>query len=525
MPQEYRKQTLMEGGCFRDSKKRIYAIFQNISDPSERIKEIRKEYEQNGVSWPLEGDGLHGYDVFYETGFRILWREDGIEKEGYLNWNSVEQELRDLIKTGEYFTPSEKAVTPDKAQANDFVTDIVEEREETPAFVSLFPEALRQVETMDADLRDALEIYLQKCSTFKPFQPFLQMVSKSGLPKEDKLYFLNRTVNQAGGEEPEKAYHNNAYGLVEYTPLKDTFTVDYKNRSGERKKDFVAYEQLYAVMEYLIRAEAFAGEVRMAEYAKDFASLPYEKKSPIEKQFEDKLTSLRSKRLKRNFRFEEEELPKGGPKTRYQWNIDAIRLLKQIERERRDATPEEQKVLARYVGWGGIAQVFDERNQDWQKEYEELKALLSPSEYEDARESVTTAYYTSPKIIQAVYQGLTQFGFQKGTILEPSVGVGHFFGAMPDSMSESKRYGVEKDNVSGRIARLLYPDAKIKIGGFEETSFPDNFFDVAVGNIPFGDFKLYDPKYARYNFRIHDYFMAKALDKPSCSGTASRSQM
>ena len=513
VPQEYRKQTLMEGGCFRDSKKRIYAIFQNISDPSERIKEIRKEYEQNGVSWPLEGDGLHGYDVFYETGFRILWREDGIEKEGYLNWNAVEQELRDLIKTGEYFTPSEKAVTPDKAQANDFVTDIVEEREETPAFVSLFPEALRQVETMDADLRDALEIYLQKCSAVKPFQPFLQMVSKSSLPKEDKLYFLNRTVNHADGEGSEKAYHNNAYGLVEYTPLKDTFTVDYKNRSGERKKDFVAYEQLYAVMEYLIRAEAFAGEVRMAEYAKDFASLPYEKKSPIEKQFEDKLTSLRSKRLKRNFRFEEEELPKGGPKTRYQWNIDAIRLLKQIERERRDATPEEQKVLARYVGWGGIAQVFDERNQDWQKEYEELKALLSPSEYEDARESVTTAYYTSPKIIQAVYQGLTQFGFQKGTILEPSVGVGHFFGAMPDSMSESKRYGVEKDNVSGRIARLLYPDAKIKIGGFEETSFPDNFFDVAVGNIPFGDFKLYDPKYARYNFRIHDYFMVKALDK------------
>ncbi len=502
VPREYIKQALMQGGCFRDSKKHIYAVFQNISEPSERIKEIHKEYEQSGVSWPLEGDGMHGYDIFYESGFRILWREGGIEKEGYLNWSAVERELNELIITGEYYTPP-KADAPDRIPVDDFAADGIE----------LFPEALRQVETMDADLRDVLEIYLQKCSAVKPFQPFLEMVSKSSLSKEDKLYFLKHTMNHAGGGESEKAYHNNAYGMVEYTPLKETFTVDYKNRSGERKKDFVSYEQLYAVMEHLIRAEAFAGEVRRAEYTKDFADLPYEKKSPLEKQFEDKLTILRSKRIKRNFCFEEEELPKGGQKARYRWNVDAIRLLKQIEQEGREAAPEEQKILVRYVGWGGVAQVFDERNQDWKKEYEELKALLSPSEYEDARESVTTAYYTSPKIIQAVYQGLTQFGFQQGTVLEPSMGVGHFFGAMPESMNGSKRYGVEKDNISGRIAKLLYPDAKIEIGGFEETGFPDNFFDVAVGNIPFGDFKLYDPKYAKYNFRIHDYFMAKALDK------------
>ena len=207
------------------------------------------------------------------------------------------------------------------------------------------------------------------------------------------------------------------------------------------------------------------------------------------------------------------ELSKGGQKTRYQWNVEAIRLMKQIEYENRAATQSEQEILARYVGWGGIPQAFDEKNESWKKEYEELKNLLSAYEYTQARDSVNTAFYTSPEIIEAVYQGLSQLGFKQGTILEPSAGVGHFFGAMPDAMRGSKLYGVEKDDISGRIAKLLYPEADIKIRGFEDTLFSDNFFDVAVGNIPFGDYKLYDKRYAKHNFRIHDYFFAKALDK------------
>ena len=155
----------------------------------------------------------------------------------------------------------------------------------------------------------------------------------------------------------------------------------------------------------------------------------------------------------------------------------------------------------------------EEQEAALQKEYEELKSLLSEFEYMDARESVNTAFYTSPEIIEAVYQGLSQLGFKQGTILEPSVGVGHFFGAMPEEMRGSKLYGVEKDDISGRIAKLLYPKAKIRIDGFEETQFPDNFFDVVVGNVPFGDYKVFDPKYNKYNFRIHDYFLAKALDQ------------
>ncbi len=382
-----------------------------------------------------------------------------------------------------------------------------------PAAGSLFPEALRQVETMDGDLRDALEIYLTKCSAIVPYQPFLRMVAESSLPKEDKLHFLNRTINHMEDKDQTKAYHNNAYGLVEYIQNKDTFMVDLKSRDGERKRFSATYEQLYSIMEYLIGAKTFVIQRRINEYAADYARTPYEKKSALEKQFEDKLTNLRNRQRKGNFHFEEAELPKGGPKTRYQWNVEAIRLLKQIEHEGRTATPEEQKALARYVGWGGIAQAFDERNNDWQKEYAELKELLSTSEYEDARETVNTAFYTSPVITQAVYNALDKFGFRKGTILEPALGVGHFFGTLPENMQESRLYGVEKDDVSGRIAKLLYPKAQIKVRGFEETQYPDNFFDVAVGNVPFGDYKLYDAKYAKHNFRIHDYFFAKALDK------------
>ena len=382
-----------------------------------------------------------------------------------------------------------------------------------PAAGSLFPEALRQVETMDGDLRDALEIYLTKCSAIVPYQPFLRMVAESSLPKEDKLHFLNRTINHMEDKDQTKAYHNNAYGLVEYIQNKDTFMVDLKSRDGERKRFSAAYEQLYSIMEYLIGAKTFVIQRRINEYAADYARTPYEKKSALEKQFEDKLTNLRNRQRKGNFHFEEAELPKGGSKTRYQWNVEAIRLLKQIEHEGRTATPEEQKALARYVGWGGIAQAFDERNNDWQKEYAELKELLSTSEYEDARETVNTAFYTSPVITQAVYNALDKFGFRKGTILEPALGVGHFFGTLPETMQDSRLYGVEKDDISGRIAKLLYPKAQIKVRGFEETQYPDNFFDVAVGNVPFGDYKLYDAKYAKHNFRIHDYFFAKALDK------------
>ena len=203
----------------------------------------------------------------------------------------------------------------------------------------------------------------------------------------------------------------------------------------------------------------------------------------------------------------------GGEKARYKWNVDAIKTLKQIETENGHATPEEQEILARYAGWGGTSQAFDEKSESWRKEYAELKELLTPEEYREARATVTTAFYTPPAVAAAVGEALVQFGFAGGNVLEPSVGTGHFFGTMPEQLWGSRLFGVEKDSISGRIAKLLYPGADIQIKGFEETDFPDNFFDVVVGNVPFGDFKVYDRKYNAENFKIHDYFVAKSIDK------------
>ena len=219
------------------------------------------------------------------------------------------------------------------------------------------------------------------------------------------------------------------------------------------------------------------------------------------------------KQPKLNFHYNLWEVEKGGAKTRYQWNIDAIRTLKKIEAENRLATQEEQAVLSKFVGWGGLSQAFDENNAAWSKEYAELKELLSDEEYSAARATVNNAFYTSPEIATCINSALVQFGFKGGNVLEPSMGIGNFFGSMPAPMQQSKLYGVELDSISGRIAKQLYQKANISITGFEKTTYPDNFFDVVVGNVPFGDYKIFDPKYNKYNFRIHDYFLAKALDQ------------
>ena len=219
-----------------------------------------------------------------------------------------------------------------------------------------------------------------------------------------------------------------------------------------------------------------------------------------------------------NFRLNIWDTKEGGAKTRYLWNIEAIKTLKQIEAEDRAATAEEQRILSNYVGWGGLAQVFDDSNDSWKNEYAELKELLTDSEYKAARASVNDAFYTPIMVASAITHSLSRFGFTKGNILEPSMGVGNFFGCMPEELSGSRLYGVELDSISGRIAKLLYPGAKIEIKGFEETAYPDNFFDVVIGNVPFGDYKVYDPKYNKLNFKIHDYFVAKAIDQTRPGG-------
>ena len=222
-----------------------------------------------------------------------------------------------------------------------------------------------------------------------------------------------------------------------------------------------------------------------------------------------------------NFRITDDALGAGGAKEKFRRNIEAIRTLEQIERENRTATPEEQEILSQYVGWGGLADAFDESKSAWAGEYRELKSLLSEQEYASARESTLNAHYTSPTIIRSIYQVLGNMGFEKGNILEPAAGIGNFFGMLPEGMKDSRLYGVELDGITGRIAKQLYPKADIKISGFEKTDFPNDFFDVAVGNVPFGQYKVADKPYDRHNFLIHDYFFAKALDKVRPGGVVA----
>ena len=213
------------------------------------------------------------------------------------------------------------------------------------------------------------------------------------------------------------------------------------------------------------------------------------------------------------FRIVNDNLGEGSSREKFNNNVEAIRILKRIEEENRFATPEEQEVLTKYVGWGGLPQAFDEKDSSWSNEYSILKNLLNEKEYSQARESTLTAFYTPPVVIRSIYKALENMGLKTGNILEPSCGIGNFIGMLPDSLEDCKLYGVELDSISGRIARQLYQKSTIAVQGYEDTNFPNSFFDVAVGNVPFGDFKVLDKKYDKHKFLIHDYFFAKTLDK------------
>ena len=222
-----------------------------------------------------------------------------------------------------------------------------------------------------------------------------------------------------------------------------------------------------------------------------------------------------------NFHITDDDLGIGTAKEKFRRNVEAIRTLEKIESENRIATLEEQEVLSQYVGWGGLADAFDESKSAWANEYQELKGLLSEQEYASARESTLNAHYTSSAIIRSIYDSLDKMGFEKGNVLEPAMGIGNFFGMMPEKMQESRLYGVELDGITGRIAKQLYPNADIKITGFEKTDYPNDFFDVAIGNVPFGQYKVADKQYDKQNFLIHDYFFAKTLDKVRPGGVVA----
>ena len=400
----------------------------------------------------------------------------------------------------------------------------------------------KRIAELDEDLRDAAEILVTDCSCYTPFRAFLMDVVQSDFAFMPNKLDLIRDIALGTDNAERKAYSNNKYGLVEYSIRSGYVKISYKNRNGVRKEGALDWRELYEILSYMVKQPFYCGEDQKKYYQETKQKADRDKMNPVYKRFFDIEDSVKANRLetreraiangwdtkidenghvvsddavqkKHNFHYNLWEMEKGGAKTRYQWNMDAIRTLKQIESENRLATPGEQKVLSKFVGWGGLSQAFDEENAGWSKEYAELKELLSDEEYSAARATVNNAFYTSPEIAMCMNSALVQFGFRGGNVLEPSMGIGNFFGSMPETMHEAKLYGVELDSISGRIAKQLYQNANISITGFENTTYPDNFFDVVVGNVPFGDYKVFDSKYNKYNFRIHDYFLAKALDQ------------
>ena len=276
----------------------------------------------------------------------------------------------------------------------------------------------------------------------------------------------------------------------------------------------LVFEELYLTdkeLEQYNQRKLEAAKVEFAEVEKDSEKIINNEQETLN---EEGVTSdIKEEIPAKNYHISDASLGNGTPKEKFRRNIDAIKTLQSIEAEERNATPEEQEKLAQYVGWGGLADAFDETKDNWTSEYNELKGLLSEEEYNSARESTLNAHYTSPTIIQGIYDTLERFGFEKGNILEPSMGTGNFFGMLPDELKQSKLYGVELDSLTGHIAKKLYPNSKIEIKGFEKTQYPNDFFDVAIGNVPFGQYKVQDKQYDKHNFLIHDYFFAKTLDK------------
>ena len=245
-----------------------------------------------------------------------------------------------------------------------------------------------------------------------------------------------------------------------------------------------------------------------------FPDLPTAQEASLQ-EYKDEL-----RREAMNFRITDDHLGEGGPKEKYQANISAIRLLKYLEENSLQANPDQQKILSKYVGWGGLADTFDSTKENWRAEYEELKGLLTEDEYAAARASTLNAHYTSPVVIRGIYEAVENMGFHTGNILEPAMGVGNFFGMLPESMEDSHLYGVELDSISGRISRQLYPQAEVTVAGFETTNRP-NFYDLAIGNVPFGQYQVNDPAYNRLGFSIHNYFFAKALDQVRPGGVVA----
>ena len=559
---------LASGSGFENGKARIIAYYAENHSAKERTAFLKQEYGTGGRSWTFQ-DGSNGFLDYDASGVKLRSYPNGQEQR--LKWPEVEKRIHVLIATGQYLdgpeqtVPDEKdtrtegdilreklaergiingqVIDPEKLDSDPFIRQVVADAEATKETVSAqFQKTLTAEDVTDIRLESSSysavsreKEYHLSCKINGVPDTLVYTVSqhddgegftiRSGQREEDDIW---KKMPQPELEKLEAVlaravefdYWSKSIEHAADADALEVVALDYRwaedlNLSSEQRS--ALWEQIEDRKAQLTTQPAIPTEP-MATYPAEETHLPYD--VVVERLHVDQLQPEISVPPARNFRITDEHLGEGGPKQKFARNIEAIRTLQAIEAEGRSATPEEQTVLSRYVGWGGLADAFDPDKDSWAKEYTQLKELLSPEEYAAARASTLNAHYTSPTVIRAIYDAVEQMGFTTGNILEPSCGVGNFFGMLPESMQGSRLYGVELDSITGRIARQLYPEANITVAGFETTSQRD-FYDLAVGNVPFGNYKVNDKAYNNLGFSIHNYFFAKALDQVRPGGVVA----
>ena len=526
---------------------RIYQFFSEPHSTNEKLEFLKNEY---GIGGKMPGvSGEHGSSESHDAKGIQLRKSNCPDM--LLKWNQVAERIDRLIHDGHYL----KSDAPDRKEPEIRFTPDVE------AYKKLKDEHPRRL--VGVRVGDTLLFYgddakiaapLMDTRLFERDIPGMGTVSVTGMPfgrwsvaakalteNGHGIYFAEpaeqggyEVVKELDGRRNEPSYQvgdtvylgNTAFLIEEITDthvnLRDP-TLLYPISRVERRDTF---EQMLAEDTrndelFYKQTDAMPAESENFVLTEEAPSDPATQQPQEEIRLHNLVIDLTGQETERkeaepykaqNFRITDDHLGEGGAKTKYAFNIAAIQTLKQIEAEGRQATPQEQETLSKYVGWGGLPQAFDAENASWQKEYQQLKSLLTDEEYAAARGSTLNAHYTSPVVIRAMYEALDSMGFRDGNVLEPACGVGNFFGMLPEAMQSSKLYGVELDSITGRMARQLYPDARIEITGFEKTNRKD-FFDVAVGNVPFGNYKVADRAFDKYGFLIHDYFLAKTLEQ------------
>lgn len=468
----------------RDTKFSIYEQFSKSLSTENNINYLKNLYGISGATSTIKGAGI-GVNTDYKGVRFNRGYFDASAKEQLFKWNYIEKRIKTLIHEDRYLNSKELEEYPKWLNEKDQEREFIEASNNLAE--KIIEEPTEEKYEYQYHLGDRVYIGADEYEILS--------IGISNVVLYDFRYPLfNREMSKEEFDRKVQENPANDHLKVKVSDIKDNINEEPSNIEVNVKEEIsLPIEEEPEVQEENI-VPVF--EKKKSNKIRSFDIHP---EIPISDRNQFKITN--------------ENLGEGSPREKFNNNVEAIRVLKKCEEENRFATPQEQEILSKYVGWGGLPQAFDEKDSSWSNEYSILKNLLDEKEYSQARESTLTAFYTPPVVIGSMYKALENMGLKTGNILEPSCGVGNFIGMLPDSLEDCKLYGVELDSISGRIARQLYQKSTVAVQGYEDTNLPNSFFDVAVGNVPFGDFKVLDKKYDKHKFLIHDYFFAKTLDK------------